>query len=96
MTSQDHLAKAYNGLQASCNLIQKWVQDEDTVVFLKLFTILYADDTVIFDESRPELQAALHGMMHYCNLWKMSVNSQKKTRLSYMAVKGNIRNLILN
>ena len=80
---QDHLAKAYNGLQTSCNLIQKWVQDEDTVVFLKLFTILYADDTVIFAESRPELQAALHGMMHYCNLWKMSVNSQKTKVVIY-------------
>ena len=84
---QDHLAKAYNGLQTSCNLIQKWVQDEDTVVFLKLFTILYADDTVIFAESRPELQAALHGMMHYCNLWKMSVNS-KKTKVVIYGSKG--------
>ena len=45
---QEHLSKAYNGLQSSCNLIQKWVHDEDTVVFLKLFTILYADDTLIF------------------------------------------------
>ena len=44
---QEHLAMAYNGLSSSCNLIQEWVQDEDTIVYLKLFTILYADDTVI-------------------------------------------------
>ena len=37
---QDHLAKAYNGLFSSSHLIEEWVQDEDTVVYLKLFTIL--------------------------------------------------------
>ena len=56
----------YNGVSSSCNLIQEWVQDEDTIVYLKLFTILYADDTVIFAESRVELQAALYDMMHNC------------------------------
>ena len=34
---QEHLAMAYNGLSSSCNLIQEWVQDEDTIVYLKLF-----------------------------------------------------------
>ena len=63
---------AYNGL--SCSLIQELVQDEDTIVYLKLLTILYADDTVIFAESRVELQAALYGMMHYCRLWKLDIN----------------------
>ena len=74
---QDHLAKAYNGLSESCALIEDVVQDEDTVVYLKLFTILYADDTVIFAESRPELQAALNGMLHYCNSWKLGINNDK-------------------
>ena len=58
----DHLAKAYNGLQISCNLIQKWVHDEDTIVFLKLFIILHADDVVIFAESRPEFQAEFQSL----------------------------------
>ena len=53
------------------------VQDEDTVIYLKLFTILYADDTVIFAESRQELQTAFHGMHHFCTLWKLDINSDK-------------------
>ena len=43
---QEHLALAYSGLRDSAALISEWVEDEDTVVYLKLFTILYADDTV--------------------------------------------------
>ena len=71
---QEHLALAYSGLRDSAALISEWVEDEDTVVYLKLFTILYADDTVIFAESRSEPQAALHGMHHYCNIWKLGIN----------------------
>ncbi len=61
----------------SCNLIQEYVQDDDTIVYLKLFSLLYADDTIILAESRCELQAALNGMSHYCNIWKLEVNAQK-------------------
>ena len=74
---QEFLTKAYNGLWSSFKLVENFVQNEDTVVYLKLFTILYADDTVISAESRDELQAALNGMLHYCNIWKLEINSQK-------------------
>ena len=87
---QEFLSKAYNGLQNSCKLIQDWVQDEDTIVYLKLFTILYADDTVIFAESRSELQAALHGMQHYCNLWKLRINTDKTKVVIYGGKGGKI------
>ena len=74
---QEFLSKAYNGLTLSSQLIQNYVQDDDTVVYLKLFSLLYADDTIILAESQYELQAALNGMLHYCRLWKLDVNSQK-------------------
>ena len=77
---------AYSGLRDSAALISEWVEDEDTVVYLKLFTILYADDTVIFAESMSELQAALHGMHHHCNIWKLGINIQKTTVL-FMEVR---------
>ena len=63
---QDHLVKY------SSHLIEEWVQDEDTVVYLKLFTILYADDTVIMAESRDELQA-----------WKLDINVQNTKIVIY-------------
>ena len=34
-------------------------------------------------ESRDELQAALHGMYHYCNLWKLDINVQKTKVVIY-------------
>ena len=80
---QEFLAKAYNGLWSSFKLVENYVQDDDTVVYLKLFAILYADDTVIFAESRDELQAALNGMLHYCNIWKLEINSQKTKVVIY-------------
>ena len=68
--------------------VQDWVQDEYTVVFLKLFTILYADDTVVFAESRAELQAAMHGMLHYCIMWKLDINVQKTKVVIYGSKPG--------
>ena len=75
----------------SCKLIEEFVQDDDTVVYLKLFALLYADDTIILAESAYELQAALHGMFHYCSLWKLQVNSQK-TKIVVFGNKKTITN----
>ena len=83
---QDHLAEAYNGLFASCSLIQYMVQDED---LFKLFTILYANDRVIFAESRQELQAASHGMHNFCTLWKLDINSDKTKVVVYGSKNSN-------
>ena len=45
--------------------------------YLKLFIILYADDTVIMAESANDLQLALDKFHDYCNTWKLKVNVQK-------------------
>jgi hypothetical protein len=45
---------------------------------MKLFLLLYADDTVIFAESQQELQQILKLFEHYCNIWKLKVNISKK------------------
>ena len=86
-----YLSEAYTGLWSLFNkLVENFVQNEDTVVYLKLFAILYADDTVIFAESRDELQAALNGMLDYCNIWKLEINYQKTKVVSYGSRK-NVR-----
>ena len=46
-------------------------------MYIKLFILLYADDTVIFAESAPELQQALSVFEKYCTEWKLSVNVTK-------------------
>ena len=47
------------------------------MVFIRLYLLLYADDMVLLAESPQELQAALHGMQHYCTTWRLEVNVQK-------------------
>jgi hypothetical protein len=43
-------------------------------VFIKLFILLYADDTVIFSETREEMQNMLDESTDYCKQWKLYVN----------------------
>ena len=54
--------------------------DDDLVTFFKIFTLLYADDTVIFDESPDQLQNMLNVFNDYCNEWKLTVNVSKKQK----------------
>ena len=45
--------------------------------YIKLFILLYADDTVIFSETLDELQMALESFEAYGKLWKLGVNVNK-------------------
>ena len=42
---------------------------------IKIFIILYADDTVIMSETEEDLQQALLNFEQYCVLWKLKVNT---------------------
>jgi hypothetical protein len=51
---------------------------QDTIAcYLKIFIILYADDTVILSESAEGLQEALSAFEKYCNIWKLTGNTNK-------------------
>jgi hypothetical protein len=54
---------------------------QDTIMtiacYLKIFIILYADDTVILSESAESLQEAISAFEEYCNIWKLTVNTNK-------------------
>ena len=49
----------------------------DIYEFLKVFLLLYADDTVIFGEDASDLQTALCMFENYCKTWKLKVNIPK-------------------
>ena len=52
--------------------------ENDTIRdFLKIFILLYADDTVILSDSEVGLQNALNIYAEYCNNWKLIVNISK-------------------
>jgi hypothetical protein len=46
-------------------------------IYLELFVLLYADDTVLFSDSASDLQLQLNIFCEYCNIWKLKVNSSK-------------------
>ena len=51
--------------------------DDLLVLYLKIFILLYADDTVILSSSMEGLQHALNVYADYCNTWKLQVNQAK-------------------
>ena len=51
--------------------------NDDISVCLKLFVLLYADDTVIFMNSPEELKKSLHIFENYCDIWKLKISTEK-------------------
>ena len=75
---KSYLSKDMEGLNSvinQCNLCDKNEIDSD--VFLNLFVLLYADDTVIFSEKPEELQMGLNSVSNYCHLWNLKLNTCK-------------------
>jgi hypothetical protein len=50
---------------------------ENLNIFVKLFSLLYADDTSILSETEADMQYALAIFEKYCHHWKLKVNLQK-------------------
>ena len=51
--------------------------ENDLQIDVKLFTILYADDTVLLAESVAELHSELNYFYEYCEKWNLKVNTNK-------------------
>jgi len=51
--------------------------ENDLQIYVKLFTILYADDTVLLAESVEELHSELNYFYEYCEKWNLKVNTNK-------------------
>ena len=49
--------------------------EKDINVYLKLFVLLYADDTVLLAETADDLQHQLYCFELYCETWKLKVNA---------------------
>jgi exonuclease III len=52
-------------------------KDDNMNNYLKLFVLMYADDTVILSNTAKDLQNALDNLKLYCNRWKLKVNPTK-------------------
>ena len=86
-----HMSKFCNGLETLSHSVKMHLSDDTVEVYLKLFLLLYADDTVIFAENRNDLQAALDAMKSYCEMWKLKVNSDKTKIVIFSRSKNRSR-----
>ena len=59
------------------NIVDDALSDNDVEVYLKLYALFYAVDTVIFAESSSEIQRALNAMSEYCRLRDLKTNSNE-------------------
>uniref|UniRef100_A0A0P4VXM0 Reverse transcriptase domain-containing protein n=1 Tax=Scylla olivacea TaxID=85551 RepID=A0A0P4VXM0_SCYOL len=51
--------------------------DDFLNMYLKLFVIMYADDTIILCDSEDGMKQALVALNLYCNEWKLKLNCNK-------------------
>ena len=51
--------------------------ENELSMYLKLFVVLYADDTVLMSETQADLQKQLDALKEYCDTWKLKVNVPK-------------------
>ena len=54
---------------------------------------MYADDTVLFANSKENLQNCLNGLNQYCNKWKLQINAEKNKVLIFSNRKVNSENI---
>lgn len=85
----DFLQWAYNRMEHVADLSQQAFENDEIIIYFRLYILLYADDTVLFAESKEELQAALNGLFLYCKTWKLSVNSSKTNIVVFSKRKVN-------
>ena len=78
------IGSSFDGLES----LSVELQDEIDV-FMKLYVLLYADDTIVLAESADQLQKALNKLDEYCKIWSLKINISK-TKIVIFA-KGKVR-----
>ena len=76
---ESSISRKFNGLP-TLQEISKILGNEEIEFFINMYTLLYADDTLILAESPEDLQLALDAVGNYCQTWGLSIN-QTKTKV---------------
>ena len=74
---ETYLSDKYNGLSSLNNLFADVTLNEEFETFLKLYILLYADDTIVMAENPKDLQEALNAVGSYCEIWNLKINVNK-------------------
>lgn len=86
-----HISRHYAGLPSFKENVKDLLSDDEVEVFLNLYVLLYADDTIIMAEKPDELNCALKSVYDYCTIWKLTVNVTK-TKIVVFS-RGKVRNI---
>ena len=70
------LSKKFSGL-TELHSLSRTLGNEDIELFINMYVLLYADDTLVFAESPEELKSAMHEVSVYCKTWGLSINRDK-------------------
>ena len=87
----DYIEKEYNGLTFLNSEIMRVLGDNMLDFYVKLFILLYADDTIILAESPQQLQLALNSVRKYCTENFLKVNLTKTKVIIFS--RGKVRNI---
>ena len=85
------LSEHCEGLKLVPALASEFIFDEKLLYYLKLYILMYANDTVVLAESEDEMQKSLNTLREYCEEWKLKINVTK-TKIMIFS-RGKIRNL---
>lgn len=88
----DNISSNYRGLNLFSEFVRSELNDEDFYMFINIYILLYADDTLILADSEIELNCALDALHNYCNTWKIDVNFGKTKVVIFS--RGRVRNHI--
>ena len=70
-------SEKYKGLDTLNNVFTNVATNDEILTLLKLYVLLYADDTIIMAEGPSELQLALNALSEYCQTYKLKINIDK-------------------
>ena len=87
---QQFLQEAHMGLKQIRDL-ETQTFDNILCVLLKLYILLYEDDTVLLAESPKDLQSSINLMEEYYHLWELKINVAKSKVTVFS--RGKIRNI---
>ena len=52
-------------------------QENEEIILIKIFLLLYADDTIIISEDENSFRECLNNFYDYCETWKLNINYTK-------------------
>ena len=89
---KEHLSKDMHKLETLEEMTKDLDLDDINIdLIVKLFILLYADDTIICAENPEQLQVGLDCVKTYCDQWKLKLNANKCKVVIFS--RGKVRNL---